>query len=66
MEAVAVPLADLEFSRLVLGTMTFGSQVAADEAAEMIDACAAEGITAIDSANVYKRELHGPVPAYSR
>lgn len=39
--------------RLVLGTMTFGSQVGRVEAATMLDVCRDAGITMVDTANVY-------------
>jgi aryl-alcohol dehydrogenase-like predicted oxidoreductase len=39
--------------RLVLGTMTFGSQVDRSGAAEMLDACRDAGVTMVDTANVY-------------
>jgi aryl-alcohol dehydrogenase-like predicted oxidoreductase len=49
----ADPLADRVGSALVLGTMTFGAQVDAAAAREMVDRCLAAGVVAIDTANVY-------------
>jgi aryl-alcohol dehydrogenase-like predicted oxidoreductase len=49
----ADPVADRVGSALVLGTMTFGAQVDADAAREMVDRCLAAGVVAIDTANVY-------------
>lgn len=53
MDSITVAGTDVVLSRIVLGTMTFGSQVDADEAASMVDAAADAGVTAIDTANVY-------------
>lgn len=39
--------------KLVLGTMTFGSQVGETEAARMVDRCLEAGITMFDTANAY-------------
>jgi aryl-alcohol dehydrogenase-like predicted oxidoreductase len=44
---------ELDFTRPVLGTMTFGDTVTADVAAQMVDAALAAGITHIDTANGY-------------
>lgn len=44
---------ELDFTRPVLGTMTFGDTVTADTAAQMVDAALAAGITHIDTANGY-------------
>lgn len=44
---------ELDFTRPVLGTMTFGDTVIADVAAQMVDAALAAGITHIDTANGY-------------
>lgn len=44
---------DLTTSRLVLGTMTFGSQTDVAEATRMVDACLEAGITMVDTANAY-------------
>jgi len=44
---------DLRVSRLALGTMTFGNQVDAGEAARIVDRCLETGINFIDSANMY-------------
>ena len=43
----------MEFGALVLGTMTFGDTVDADNAAAMVDAALEAGITHIDTANGY-------------
>lgn len=53
MEMTDVPGTGLHVSRLVLGTMTFGSQADVAEAATMMDACRDAGINMIDTANVY-------------
>jgi aryl-alcohol dehydrogenase-like predicted oxidoreductase len=53
LETITVPGTDLAVSRVVLGTMTFGSQVDAELAGSMVDAAADAGINAIDTANVY-------------
>lgn len=57
MDTITVPGTDLVLSRVVLGTMTFGSQVDPESAASMIDAAANAGINAIDTANVYNAGL---------
>lgn len=44
---------DLTTSRLVFGTMTFGSQVDKAEATQMLDASLAAGVTTFDTANAY-------------
>lgn len=44
---------DLKISPLVMGTMTFGSQVEAPEAREMTDVCLDAGVTFFDTANAY-------------
>lgn len=44
---------DLTTSRVVLGTMTFGSQVAAAEASTMVQTCLEAGVTHFDTANAY-------------
>jgi aryl-alcohol dehydrogenase-like predicted oxidoreductase len=44
---------DLKVSRLALGTMTFGGQVAEAEAIRMVDRCLGHGINFFDTANVY-------------
>ena len=48
-----VPGTDLELSRAVFGTMTFGSQVVESEADHMVGQCLAAGITTFDTANSY-------------
>jgi aryl-alcohol dehydrogenase-like predicted oxidoreductase len=53
MEARRVPGTDLSVSRLVMGTMTFGSQVDEEEAAAMIDVCLDAGVNMLDTANAY-------------
>jgi aryl-alcohol dehydrogenase-like predicted oxidoreductase len=57
MEMRRVPHTDLEVSRLVMGTMTFGSQVDEQAAAEMIGRCLDEGINMFDTANAYNEGL---------
>ena len=47
------PHTDLEISRLVIGTMTFGSQVDEQSAAHMVGRCLDEGINMFDTANAY-------------
>jgi aryl-alcohol dehydrogenase-like predicted oxidoreductase len=44
---------DLRVSRLVLGTMTFGSQVGATDARAMVDRALDAGINMFDTANAY-------------
>jgi len=44
---------DLEVSRLVLGAMTFGSQVNAADAARMVYRARESGVTLFDTANTY-------------
>ncbi|WP_285495852.1 aldo/keto reductase [Actinomadura sp. NBRC 104425] len=53
METVPVPGTDLELSRLVLGTMTFGDTAGRDTAARMLDVAADAGVTMLDTANGY-------------
>src|SRR5680860_1311128 len=53
MEVRPVARTDLEVSRLVMGTMTFGSQVDQQGAAEMVGRCLDEGINMFDTANAY-------------
>ncbi|MBA2366204.1 MAG: aldo/keto reductase [Actinobacteria bacterium] len=53
MEKRSVPHTDLEISRLVMGTMTFGSQVDEQGAARMVGCCLDEGINMFDTANAY-------------
>lgn len=48
---------DLTVSRACMGTMTFGSQVDADEARRMVDRCIEAGINFFDTANVYNQGL---------
>jgi aryl-alcohol dehydrogenase-like predicted oxidoreductase len=45
--------ADGQFSRVALGTMTFGAQVDAADAARMVDGCLAAGVTTFDTAESY-------------
>jgi len=54
MEMRPVPHTDLEVSRLVMGTMTFGSQVDEQGAADTVGRCLDEGINMFDTANAYK------------
>lgn len=44
---------DLEVSRLVFGTMTFGDQTPKNVAGDMVEHCRAAGITMFDTANAY-------------
>ncbi len=44
---------DLEVSRVVMGTMTFGSQVQDGAAKRMVDCCLDAGINMFDTANAY-------------
>lgn len=44
---------DLETSQVVLGTLTFGSQVDLGEARNMVDTCLDSGISLFDTANAY-------------
>lgn len=53
MDRVHLKHTDLEVSRLCFGTMTFGGQTGADEAARMVDRCLDAGINFFDTANVY-------------
>jgi aryl-alcohol dehydrogenase-like predicted oxidoreductase len=46
---------DLEVSRICFGTMTFGSQMDEATAHRTLDYCVDNGITFIDTANVYNR-----------
>ncbi|CAN5585538.1 aldo/keto reductase [soil metagenome] len=52
-ELRSVPHTDLEVSRLVMGTMTFGSQVDEQGAADMVGRCLDEGVNMFDTANAY-------------
>ena len=53
MDKKAVLGTDLWISRVVLGTMTFGSQVDETEARQMVDRSLAAGINMFDTANAY-------------
>ncbi len=55
MERITLPQTDLNVSRIVLGTMTFGGQ--ADEAMsrEILDCALDAGVNFIDTANVYNK-----------
>lgn len=53
MDVRVVPGTDLRVSRLILGTMTFGAQVAEREAEAMVDLALDSGITMFDTAGVY-------------
>ncbi len=57
MQQVSVSETDLELSKVCLGTMTFGSQVAEAEAARMVDFALDRGVNFIDTANVYNAGL---------
>jgi aryl-alcohol dehydrogenase-like predicted oxidoreductase len=46
---------NLNVSRLSMGTMTFGGQVAEDECVRMVDRCLEHGINFFDTANVYNQ-----------
>lgn len=54
---------DLQVARIGLGTMTFGQQVAADEAHRILDRALARGVDFLDAAEMYpvpaRRETHG-------
>lgn len=50
-----VPGTELELSRAVFGTMTFGSQVDETEADRMVGQCLEAGITTFDTANSYNK-----------
>jgi len=64
MERTVLGRSDLKVAKVCLGTMTFGEQVAADEAHRILDHAVARGVDFIDTAEMY------PVPArretYSR
>lgn len=45
----------LTVSRVCLGTMTFGSQVALPEARRIVDTCLDQGVNFIDTANAYNK-----------
>jgi aryl-alcohol dehydrogenase-like predicted oxidoreductase len=49
----AVPGTDLRIGRAVLGTMTFGDQVDADQAEQLVHRARDLGVTMFDTANVY-------------
>ena len=53
MDVRVVPGTELRVSRLILGTMTFGAQVAEREAETMVDLALDAGITMFDTAAVY-------------
>lgn len=53
MDYVQLPRTGLRISRVALGTMTFGDQVDGPEAARMLEASAAAGVTLLDTANAY-------------
>ena len=57
MQQVSVSETDLELSKVCLGTMTFGSQVAEADAARMVDFALDRGVNFIDTANVYNAGL---------
>lgn len=48
---------DLNVSRLSMGSMTFGGQVAEDDAVRMVDRCLDLGINFFDTANIYNKGL---------
>lgn len=53
MQTLELGKTGLQVSRVVLGTMTFGSQVDSLEAASMIDLAFEHGVNFVDTANVY-------------
>lgn len=55
METRDVTGTDLTIPRLSLGTMTFGGQVDDQEAGRILDLALAEGVTLVDTANVYAK-----------
>ncbi|MBM3738585.1 MAG: aldo/keto reductase [Acidobacteria bacterium] len=55
MDPVTLAGTALRVSRLCYGNMTFGSQTGAAEGQRIIDACLANGINFIDTANVYNK-----------
>jgi aryl-alcohol dehydrogenase-like predicted oxidoreductase len=55
MEFRAVSGTDLKMSRLVMGAMTFGGQVAATEAQTMVDIALDAGVTVFDTAAQYTK-----------
>ena len=57
METRTLGKTDLKVTRLSMGTMTFGGQVAESDAVRMVDRCLEEGINFFDTANVYNNGL---------
>ena len=53
MQSTVLTDTGLNVSRVCLGTMTFGSQVEEAEAARMVDYALDQGVTFLDTANVY-------------
>ena len=53
MQSTVLTGTGLNVSRVCLGTMTFGSQVEEAEAARMVDYALDQGVTFLDTANVY-------------
>ncbi|MDP3084054.1 MAG: aldo/keto reductase [Rubrivivax sp.] len=63
MKTIALGRSDLQVTPVCLGTMTFGEQVGRDEAHAILDHAVAQGITFIDTAEMYavpaRRETYG-------
>jgi aryl-alcohol dehydrogenase-like predicted oxidoreductase len=63
MQTVTLGQSDLRVSRICLGTMTFGEQVAQADAHAILDRAVAQGISFIDTAEMYavpaRRETYG-------
>ena len=57
MEHWTLGTSDIGVSRLIFGTMTFGSQVDLPEARSMVEACVEAGVTMFDTANSYNAGL---------
>ncbi|MBL8222127.1 MAG: aldo/keto reductase [Bryobacterales bacterium] len=55
MERIFLPQTDLQVSRIVLGTMTFGGQADEPMSREILDCALDAGINFVDTANVYNK-----------
>ena len=55
MDRITLQGTDLEVSRLCFGNMTFGGQTDEKEGGRILDACLANGINFIDTANIYNK-----------
>ena len=55
MDRILLKNTDLQVSRVCFGTMTFGGQTNASDAASMIDVCRDRGINFLDTANIYNK-----------